>query len=90
MSFFYILGVLTIGAVIGTLNHLILRKRGLKLFTSIWIGGLSALVGGSIVKLLGLHVSGIFAVTSAVLVLFTFNTLKPKNKPLFGTDHGNS
>jgi uncharacterized membrane protein YeaQ/YmgE (transglycosylase-associated protein family) len=79
MEFF---GFLTLGTLIGWLSHTFSGSHGIKLLPSIIIGGLGALVGGSVVMYFELKGSGFYSAIASVGILFTINAFR-KKKPIF-------
>ncbi|HCD51999.1 MAG TPA: hypothetical protein DEQ34_06105 [Balneolaceae bacterium] len=73
MTLLFVLGVLTIGAVLGTLNYLVMKDEGVKLAPGVMIGSLSAFIGGLIAEVSGFEMSGLISVFSAVMTLFIFD-----------------
>lgn len=80
-----IFGFLTLGTLIGWLSHTFSGTHGIKLLPSILIGGIAALIGGSVVMYFGLKGSGFYAAIASVGMLFTINAFR-KKKPIFVED----
>ncbi len=71
--FFSMFSLLVIGAVVGWLSNLALRKRGMKPLNSIIAGVGGSLFGGLIAFGFGLAGYGFYGVVSALTVLFTID-----------------
>ncbi len=71
--FFVIFSLLVLGATIGWLSNLALRKRGVRLLNSIAIGAISSLLGGIIAFKFGLAGYGYYGAVSSLSVLFTID-----------------
>ena len=73
MTLLFVLGVLTICAVLGLLNFMVMRDRGVKIVPGVLVGSLSAFIGAIIAHLVGFEMVGLISVASAVMTLFTFD-----------------
>tara|TARA_R110002096_G_scaffold434442_2_gene656003 strand:- start:29975 stop:30211 length:237 start_codon:yes stop_codon:yes gene_type:complete len=71
--FFTIFSLLVIGAAIGWLSNLALRKKGMKPLKSIGAGIAASLFGGIIAFEFGLAGYGFYGAVSAMSVLFTID-----------------
>ncbi len=77
------IGYIVLGLVIGWVNHLITRKRGVKLLPSLGFAVGGALAGAFVVHLINLGGAAFFASIGAIGVLFTVNVFRKKEEPIF-------